>query len=420
MLPRADGGKDAWLVLAGVFALESVVWGFPFSFGVFQEYYASHEPFSKDSSTTAAISTTASGIMYLSSPLVALVLQRWPHIRRPSGIVGLIIMLAALVGASFCNSSIGLLATQGIMFAVGGLTLYFPAMLVIDEWFIQRKGLAFGICWTATGTSGAIIPFLFQWLLNQYGFRTALRVWAVISACIVPPALMVMKTRIPPSQVSSLRPLNLSFLKQQPFWWFQAGNFAQGLAYFVPLLWIPSFASAQGFPSISGTLALALLNIAACGGLLLQGFLVDRFSVSIVMLGVTLISALSIFLLWGFTVSQPILYVFVILWGLSGAGYPAMWSGCAQEMAKHGFYGNSAGAQYGYTIDTGLVIGLFCAMKGVASLVSGPISEALLNAKPLHGADFIYGGTYGPVIIFAGVGAMLGGTACIGKAFKAL
>ena len=35
-LPRADGGKDAWLALAGCFILEGLVWGFPFGFGVFQ------------------------------------------------------------------------------------------------------------------------------------------------------------------------------------------------------------------------------------------------------------------------------------------------------------------------------------------------------------------------------------------------
>ncbi len=26
-LPRADGGKDAWLFLAGAFAIEALVWG---------------------------------------------------------------------------------------------------------------------------------------------------------------------------------------------------------------------------------------------------------------------------------------------------------------------------------------------------------------------------------------------------------
>jgi hypothetical protein len=33
--------------------------GFPFSFGVFQEYYSTHEPISSDSSGVAVIGTTA-------------------------------------------------------------------------------------------------------------------------------------------------------------------------------------------------------------------------------------------------------------------------------------------------------------------------------------------------------------------------
>lgn len=34
-----------------------------------------------------------------------------------------------------------------------------------------------------TGTAGIIVPFLMQWLLDSYGFRTALRVWAVVMVC---------------------------------------------------------------------------------------------------------------------------------------------------------------------------------------------------------------------------------------------
>lgn len=179
-LPRVDGGKDAWLALAGCFVLEGLVWGFPFAFGVFQRYYRAHEPFNKDPSGIAAISTTASGLMFLSSPLVALVIQRYPHIRRPASFVGLGVTVLSLIAASFAKNTVTLLATQGVMYAVGGLTLYFPAMYVIDEWFVARKGLAFGVVWTGTGVSGAIVPFLLEWLLSSYGFRTALRVWAII------------------------------------------------------------------------------------------------------------------------------------------------------------------------------------------------------------------------------------------------
>lgn len=179
-LPRADGGRAAWLALFGCFVLEALVWGFPFAFGIFQAYYRTHQPFSEEPSGIAAISTTASGLMFLSSPLVAVIIQRYPRIRRPASFVGLVIATLSLFAASFAQNTPTLLATQGVMYALGGLTLYFPAMYVIDEWFIKRKGLAYGIVWTGTGVAGAIVPFLLQWLLNSYGFRTALRVWAVI------------------------------------------------------------------------------------------------------------------------------------------------------------------------------------------------------------------------------------------------
>lgn len=78
--------------------------------------------------------------------------------------------------------------------------MYFPAMYVIgksqhfgwclciplteqftpDEWFIARKGFAFAVIWAGTGVGGAIFPFISQWLLDSYGFRTALRVWAIV------------------------------------------------------------------------------------------------------------------------------------------------------------------------------------------------------------------------------------------------
>lgn len=59
-LARADGGKDAFLFLAGSFVIEALVWGFPFSFGLFQEYYSSHEPFASNPGGIAVIGTTAS------------------------------------------------------------------------------------------------------------------------------------------------------------------------------------------------------------------------------------------------------------------------------------------------------------------------------------------------------------------------
>lgn len=101
--------------------------------------------------------------------------------------VGLVVVAVALIAASFCNSVGGLIATQGVLYALGGVVLYFPLMPYVDEWFISRKGLAFGTIWAGTGSAGIVVPFLLQWLLDTYGFRTALRTWAVVLVSLLPP-----------------------------------------------------------------------------------------------------------------------------------------------------------------------------------------------------------------------------------------
>jgi nitrate/nitrite transporter NarK len=123
--------------------------------------------------------------MFIASPLVAVLCQRFPKSRRLANLVGLAILTSALIAASFTNTTGALLATQGVLFGIGGVTLYFPAMYLIDEWFIARKGLAFAVIWTGSGIGGAVFPFVSQWLLDSYGFRTALRVWAVIIVSIL-------------------------------------------------------------------------------------------------------------------------------------------------------------------------------------------------------------------------------------------
>lgn len=79
--------------------------------------------------------------MYFITPVVALCIQRWPQLARPAMFAAALIMVVSLIAASFCNSVSGLLATQGIMYALGALTVYYPSIKYIDEWFHARKGM---------------------------------------------------------------------------------------------------------------------------------------------------------------------------------------------------------------------------------------------------------------------------------------
>lgn len=47
-----------------------------------------------------------------------------------------------------------LILLQGVCFGIGGGTLYWPVMVLVSEWFVQRRGLAGGIIFAGSGIGG--------------------------------------------------------------------------------------------------------------------------------------------------------------------------------------------------------------------------------------------------------------------------
>lgn len=148
-LPPVDGGKDAWLFLAACFTLEATVWGFPSVFGVFQDYYSTHEPFA-GSTAIPVVGTCAMGTMYLGMPVAFGILKSFPRIRRWSNIVGLLVMCVSLSMASFATNVGSLIATQGIIFAIGGVFAWTPVLFWINEWFVQKISFAYGVTFVSS------------------------------------------------------------------------------------------------------------------------------------------------------------------------------------------------------------------------------------------------------------------------------
>lgn len=66
-LPPIDGGYQAWMFLAASTMIEALVWGFAFSFGVFENYYRDNEEI-KGSNMVAVIGTCAT-VSYFDPPV---------------------------------------------------------------------------------------------------------------------------------------------------------------------------------------------------------------------------------------------------------------------------------------------------------------------------------------------------------------
>lgn len=281
--------------------------GFPFSFGVFQDYYTNLPLFASNPSGVAIIGTSASGILYLSAPFIFFALQAWPRFRRISSVLGLAIITLGLIASSFSTAVWHLIVTQGIVYAIGGSLVYSPAILYLDEWFVKRKGFAFGVMWAGTGVSGIVVPFIMAWGLEAYGFRTMLRAWSLTLIILSAPLIYYVKPRIPYNHAtaSTRRRTSYEFLKTSTFWILQAGNIIEGLGFFIPGFYLPSYARSLGLSSISGSLTIALFNATSVLGQIGFGILVDRMHVTSVIFISTIGATLSIFLFWGLSMSLP-------------------------------------------------------------------------------------------------------------------
>ena len=379
--------------------------------------------FSTFAFTILTSNSSIKGIMYLGAPFSFALLQRYPLHRRRFAVAGLAIMIISLVASSFATRVSHLILTQGVLYAIGGSMLYTPTIIFLDEWFIARKGLAFGVMWAGTGNhppyapsdsrpgliiigfSGVCIPFLMNWGLNEYSFSTMLRVWSIILFLLVGPLLYFVKPRLPVSPTSHSRRLYWGFLRTSTFWILQTGNILESLGFFIPNIYLPTYARSLGLSPISGTVTISLFNTTSVFGQVILGFLSDRLHITTVILTSTIGATISVFLLWGVSTSLPLLCIFSLVYGLFAGGFTSTYTGSIQEVKR-----------VDDRADAGLVFGLLAAGRGIGSVACGPLSEALLSKQPWVGdATLGYGTGFGLLIVFTGISAMLGGTSWVGR-----
>lgn len=343
--------------------------------------------------------------MYITSPFVYGFFERYPEHRRSVSLIGFTIMLSGMLGASFANTVTQLLATQGILYGLGGSLLYFPCYTYLDEWFLKRRGLAFGIIIAGDGTGGVIIPLVTEWMLGRWGFRTAMRSWAVVSFLFISASFFFLKPRTENRSTGQIsRGFDMRFLKSPAFWILQAGNIFQGLGYFMPILYMPSFAADRGWPTITGTIAVILCNVSIVIGATMIGWIIDRYHVTTAIMISCLGTVVSVFIFWSFSVYQPMLFIFAVTYGIFAGGFPATWVGCGNPVRRR------------YPVENGMIVALFTAGKGIASVISGPISGALVSSDTWKGhLGFSYGSGYGFMIVFSGITASFSSIGWIGK-----
>lgn len=244
-----------------------------------------------------------------------------------------------------------------------------------------------------------------NFLLENYGFRTTLRVWAISLILISSPLIYFLRPRLPISPVLQPPRYGLSFLRTSTFWLLQIGLIVESLGYFIPSIYLPTFARSLGLSRSIGTLLVALVNAAAVFSTITMGMLIDRFHVTTVILLSTVGAVISVFLFWGLSTALPLLCIFSILYGFFAGGFVSTNAGVIKVVKQHD-----------ESADVGTLIGLLSAGRGIGAVLSGPLSEALVNEMPWQDRAILgYRSGYGRLIVFTGVTAAVGGISFLGK-----
>ncbi|KAI8799410.1 major facilitator superfamily domain-containing protein [Cladochytrium replicatum] len=392
-----DGGSAAWRLLCAAFVFETLLWGFPLAFGVFQDYYSKVPEFSQNR-YISVVGTVASGLGYLGGAVIMPFIQRFQRWRKLMILVGWSICILSLVLGSFANTLETLILTQGIGYGVGFLTFYYPILNMVNEYWVARRGMAYGMLCAASGLSGSVMPFVLRALLEAYGYKTTLRAVAIGLAVSTGPFIPMLKGRIPVLATRSaaveenpVPRMNWVFLRSSLFWVYTVSNLLQGFGYFFPALYLPSYASALGLwggrgggGSLAGALLLALMCISQMAGQFIFGLLSDKRKVPLDALAVasTIVAAVACLGVWWLAESLPVLAVFAIVYGFFGAGFTAIWARMSTAVTDDAAAGP-------------IVFALFNFGKGIGNVLTGPIGGSLVSTS---GTPLAYRG----VIIFSG------------------
>jgi predicted MFS family arabinose efflux permease len=299
------------------------------------------------------------------------------------------ICIAGLILGSFASTLEVLILTQGVAYGVGFLIFYYPILSMVNEYWIARRGMAYGVLCGASGVSGSIMPFVLHSLLTKYGYRTTLRAMAVALTLLTGPLVPLLKSRLPPSQRANIRKINWGFLRSPLFWVYSLSNLLQGFGYFYPSLYLPTYASSLNLGGKSGALLLAVMSVSQVGGQFVFGFLSDRkVPINILACLSTTVAAIACLTMWRLAESLTVLIVFAIMYGFFGAGFTAIWARMSTAITD-----DATAAP--------MVFSLLNFGKGIGNVLAGPIGGFLVSNSKSTGTSSSV--SYRWIIVFTGV-----------------
>ncbi|KAF2095027.1 MFS monocarboxylate transporter [Rhizodiscina lignyota] len=356
-------------VLIGAFLSLSCSVGFLNAFGIFQEYYQTHQLRDKSAFDITWIGSFQNFAMFFFAPIAGVLADRTGPFLPLS--IGSVCTLIGVFMTSLCKEYYQFFLAQGFLQGVGVSFLTIPVVAMVSKWFVKNRGLAIGATISGSSVGGVIWPIALDQLLNEDGlsFGWTLRVVGFVILPVVIVAIIL---------------ADLSIAKNVTFLLLCGGLAFMFLGLFTPLFFVTSYAAHIGMSTGLSFHLLSIANGASLFGRILPGFLADRYGPFNLLSLVAMFSGVVAFCM---TAADTVggLVVWALAYGFASGSILSLQSTCATKLATPQTAGTAVGLGMGAATITGLV---------GAPIAGKLVARGYLPLSMYAGATLVLGSTF--------------------------
>lgn len=372
--------------------------GFINSYGVFQEYYLTHQLANESGSTVAWLGGVSIFFIFFGSAISGPVMDiSGPRIMLCVGSVGSVF---SIMMASLCHKFYQFLLAQAVSMGIFMSLLVAPSVAIVGQYIKVKRGAAMGIVIAGSSLGGVVWPIVISELLKNesVGFGWTMRIvgfimiplLAVACICCRPPLeqarAQISDREAQPQQIKDeKRRPDFSILKKTEMRLLCLAFFTIYFGMFAPFFFITSYASAMGFSGDLAFYSVSILNGASMFGRILPGMVADKYGRFNFCMLFTFLSGV-IALCWTKATSVAGLVVFAAAYGFTSGAILSLQQVCAVQIA---------------TPQTlGLAVGTIFAASSFSAMASTPISGELsekygyLSLSIYSGVSLIVGSVF--------------------------
>ena len=127
---------------------------------------------------SAWVGSITYGLMFATGPISTVLSERVGC--RPVAVLGGVIAMSGRLLASFSDSIFKMYLTEGFLLGVGASLCFFPAVIILPQYFYHNLSMANGLVACGSGIGTMAMGPLMNYMNETYGWRVSIRVSSLL------------------------------------------------------------------------------------------------------------------------------------------------------------------------------------------------------------------------------------------------